>query len=88
MLQVSAWGNERDNRDFRLDFAFFGKELFFNGLLGPERARSPSPSRCRHDILMDRPEWPLVKASIIAGAAFPVAAAVGDFYEAAARLIE
>src|ERR1035441_881737 len=34
------------------------------------------------------PEWPLVKASIIAGAAFPVAAAVGDLYEAAARLIE
>src|ERR1039458_8741618 len=33
------------------------------------------------------PEWPLVKASIIAGAAFPVAAAVGDLYEAAARLI-
>src|SRR5208283_6052784 len=35
-----------------------------------------------------RPEWPLVKASIITGAAFPVAAAVGDLYEAAARLIE
>jgi hypothetical protein len=34
------------------------------------------------------PEWPLVKASIIAGAAFPVAAAVRDFYETAARLIE
>ena len=34
------------------------------------------------------PEWPLVKAAIIAGAAFPVAAAVGDLYEAAARLIE
>src|SRR5208282_1694923 len=33
-------------------------------------------------------EWPLVKAAITAGAAFPVAAAVGDFYEAAARLIE
>ena len=34
------------------------------------------------------PEWPLVKAAIIAGAAFPVAAAVRDFYETAARLIE
>src|ERR1035437_10368309 len=33
-------------------------------------------------------EWPLVKSSIIAGAAFPVAAAVGDLYEAATRLIE
>ena len=34
------------------------------------------------------PEWPLVKAAIIAGAAFPVATAVGDLYEAAARSIE
>src|ERR1019366_10502240 len=33
-------------------------------------------------------EWPLVKAPIIAGTAFPVAAAVGNFYEAAARLID
>ena len=34
MPQVRAWGNERDNRNFRLDFAFFQKEHFFNGLLG------------------------------------------------------
>ncbi len=33
-LQVSAWSNERDNRNFRLDFTVFQKELFFNGLLG------------------------------------------------------
>jgi hypothetical protein len=36
----------------------------------------------------DRPEWPLVKGLIIAGSAFPVAAAVGDFHELVARLIE
>ncbi len=30
----------------------------------------------------------LVKAPIIAGASFPVTAAVGDFYKLAARLIE
>src|SRR5258707_14232539 len=36
----------------------------------------------------NRPEWPLVKASIIAGSSFPVAAAVGDFDEASARLVE
>ena len=34
------------------------------------------------------PECPLVKASIIAGASFPIAVAVGDFLEAAAWLIE
>ena len=34
------------------------------------------------------PEWPLVKAPIIAGSAFPVTAAVGDFHEFAARLVE
>ena len=34
------------------------------------------------------PEWPLVKVSINAGSAFPVAAAVGDFDELAPGLIE
>jgi hypothetical protein len=33
-------------------------------------------------------EWPLVKGSIVAGASFPVAVAMGDFYEAAAGLVE
>jgi len=37
---------------------------------------------------LDRPEWPLVTGSIIAGSAFPVTAAVGDFHELTARLIE
>ncbi len=37
-LQVSAWSNERDNRNFRLDFSVFQKELFFNGLLGRNRS--------------------------------------------------
>lgn len=36
----------------------------------------------------DRPEWRLVKASIIAGSAFAVTAAVGDFHEFTPRLIE
>jgi hypothetical protein len=34
------------------------------------------------------PEWPLDKVTIIAGSTFPVAAAVGDFDEATARLVE
>ena len=34
------------------------------------------------------PEWPLVKPPIIARAAFPVIAAVGDFHEAMSRLVE
>ena len=36
----------------------------------------------------DRPEWPLVKASIIAGSAFPIVAAMGDFHEEVAWFIE
>ena len=43
MLQLSAWGNERDNRNFRVDFAVFQKELFFNGRLG---ARQCPASAC------------------------------------------
>ena len=35
-----------------------------------------------------RPEWPLVKAPKIAGASFPIAAAMRDFHEAPAWLIE
>ena len=34
------------------------------------------------------PEWPLVKGSIIAGASFPIAVAVRDFYETMAGLVE
>ena len=34
------------------------------------------------------PEWPLVKVSIFAGSAFPVAAAMGDFHEFAAWSVE
>ena len=34
------------------------------------------------------PEWPLDKASIIAGSAFPVTAAVGDFDEPPPWLVE
>ena len=49
----------------------------------PGRAAAGYPRRNRV-----RGEWPLVKAAIIAATAFPVAAAVGDFYEATARLIE
>ena len=33
-------------------------------------------------------EWPLVKASIIAGSAFPITTAVGDFDEPPAGLVE
>ena len=36
----------------------------------------------------DGSEWPLIKASIIAGAPFPVTTTVGDFHELAAGLIE
>jgi hypothetical protein len=34
MLQVSAWGNERDNQNLRLGFGVFPKQPFFNRLLG------------------------------------------------------
>src|ERR1035441_7011411 len=34
MLQVSAWGNERDNQNLRLGFGVFQKQPFFNRLLG------------------------------------------------------
>jgi len=34
------------------------------------------------------PEWPLVKAQRITGTSFPVTAAMGDFHEAIARLVE
>jgi len=37
---------------------------------------------------IDRPEWPLVKVSIFTGAAFPVAAAMGDFHKFAAGPVE
>jgi hypothetical protein len=42
----------------------------------------------KYDNIKNRPEWPLVKPLIIAGTAFPIVAAVGDFHEAMARLIE
>ena len=40
------------------------------------------------DNTKNRPEWPLVKPSIIAGASFPVTAAVGDFHETPTGLVE
>src|ERR1035438_3430724 len=37
MLQVSAWGNERDNQNLRLGFGVFQKQPFFNRLLDKSR---------------------------------------------------
>jgi hypothetical protein len=34
------------------------------------------------------PEWPLVKLAIIAGSSFPITAAMGDFHETVAWLVE
>ncbi|MDR3643307.1 MAG: hypothetical protein P4L74_06820, partial [Candidatus Doudnabacteria bacterium] len=34
------------------------------------------------------PEWPLVKAMIIAWSAFPISAAMRDFHELAARFVQ
>jgi hypothetical protein len=59
MLQVSAGGNERDNRHFRLDFAFFQKEPFFNGLLGhPEGIAYMEPFQHPLSLL---PEWTQIR---------------------------
>ena len=52
------------------------------------RVATSRTADARHNPASVSPEWPLVKAPIIAGTAFPVTAAVRDFYEAAARLIE
>jgi len=43
------------------------------------------PKRCRKGVGQ---EWPLVKASIIAGVAFPVTVTVGDCHELVAWLIK
>jgi len=46
------------------------------------------PNPGKYFNIKNRPEWPLVKAAIIAGSAFPIATAVGDFHKCAAGPVE